>query len=198
MAYETQPGRMVLARHGETEWSASGRHTSRTDLPLTEEGIRHAKTMAAALAEFRFGLVLTSPMRRAADTCRLAGFGEVAEVDDNLLEWGYGDYEGITTPQIRGSVPGWQVFTHPTPNGEQAESVGARADRVIERCLPVLERGDDAALFGHGHMSRVIGARWLGLDARDGRLFLLAAGSMSVLWWERETRVIDRWNLRAG
>jgi broad specificity phosphatase PhoE len=196
MAGEPERGRLVLARHGETEWSASGRHTSRTDLPLVEEGERQAKAMGAALAEFRFALVLTSPMRRALDTARLAGVGDDAEIDDNLMEWGYGDYEGITTPEIRQMVPGWRVFSHPTPNGETPESVGARADRVIERCLPVLERGDDVALFGHGHMSRVIGARWLGLDARDGRLFLLAAGSISVLGWERETRVVDRWNVR--
>lgn len=192
----SQPGRIVLVRHGETEWSATGRHTSHTDVPLTEAGRRDAEAIGPALAEFRFGLVLTSPMRRASDTCRLAGLGDVAEVDDNLMEWNYGDYEGLTTPEIRETVTEWRVWTHPTPNGEPVESVTARADRVIDRCGSVVERGDDAALFGHGHMSRVIAARWIGLGAADGQRFALGAGSVSVLDHERESAVIERWNVR--
>ncbi|MGH9245143.1 MAG: histidine phosphatase family protein [Acidimicrobiales bacterium] len=186
--------RIVLVRHSETEWSASGQHTSRTDVPLTDRGRRDAQALGVALSAYRFGLVLTSPLSRAADTCRLAGFGAIAEVDDDLREWDYGDYEGVTTPEIRRSVPGWTVWTHPSPNGEPADEVTARADRVLARAEPVVESGDDVALFGHGHMSRVIGARWLGLAAVDGRRFALDAGSVSELGFERETRVIRLWN----
>jgi probable phosphoglycerate mutase len=190
------PGRVVLVRHGETEWSATGRHTSRTDLELTDRGRAEAAALRPLLAEFDFGLVLTSPMRRSHDTCRLAGLGETAEVDDDLREWGYGEYEGLTTPEIRRTVPGWRVWTHATPGGEPAASVSARADRALARCRPVVEDGRDVALVGHGHMSRVIAARWLGLEAADGELFALNAGSLSVLGYERETPVIELWNRR--
>ncbi len=194
VATAPEPGRIVLVRHGETEWSASGQHTSFTDLPLLDSGRHHAEALARPLTQFRFGLVLTSPMRRAIDTCKLAGLGDRADVEPNLSEWGYGDYEGVTTAEIRKTVPGWRVFSHAIPGGETPEEVGDRADAVIARCSPVVERGDDAVLFGHGHMSRVIAARWLGLHATCMRYFVLSAGSLSVLWHERETNVIERWN----
>jgi probable phosphoglycerate mutase len=188
------PGRIVLVRHGQTEWSASGRHTSHTDVPLTERGRDDASRLGTVLSAYRFDLVLTSPMSRAADTCRLAGLGDVAEVDPALREWDYGDYEGITTAEIRESVPDWMVWTHPMPNGEPAAEVAARADAVLDRSRPVIDGGGDVALFGHGHMSRVIAARWLGLDPAGGRSLGLEAGSVSALGYERETPVIWLWN----
>jgi probable phosphoglycerate mutase len=191
---ELQPGQIVLVRHGETEWSLSGQHTSYTDLPLLDRGRRHAEALAPLLERFDFALVLASPMQRAQETCKLAGLGDRAEIDHDLMEWNYGDYEGITTPEIRKTAPGWRVWTHPSPNAETAEEVGARADQVLDRCRPVLAEGRDAALFGHGHMSRVIAARWIGLSANDGMRFALHAGSMSVLGHERETPVIEVWN----
>lgn len=194
MPDELEPGKIVLVRHGETEWSRSGQHTSHTDLPLLDSGRRNAEALAPMLARFTFSLVLSSPMQRALDTCRLGGLGDRVEIDRDLMEWDYGDYEGISTPEIRKTVPGWRVWTHPTPNAETASQVGARADRVIARCGPVIERGGDVALFGHGHLSRVLAARWLGLPAADGRLLALHAGSLSVLGHERETPVIELWN----
>ena len=191
---ELEPGKIVLVRHGETEWSRSGQHTSHTDLPLLDSGRRNAEALAPMLARFTFSLVLSSPMQRALDTCRLGGLGDRVEIDRDLMEWDYGDYEGISTPEIRKTVPGWRVWTHPTPNAETAGQIGARADRVIARCGPVIERGGDVALFGHGHLSRVLAARWLGLPAADGRLLALHAGSLSVLGHERETPVIELWN----
>jgi broad specificity phosphatase PhoE len=191
---ELQPGKVVLVRHGETEWSASGQHTSHTDLPLLDSGRRDAEALAPVLAGFRFSVVLSSPMRRALDTCTLGGLGGQVEIDPDLMEWDYGDYEGITTPEIRRTVPGWRVWTHPTPNAETADQVSARADRVITRSRPIVDRGEDVALFGHGHLSRVIAARWLKLAATDGRLFALHAGSLSILGHERETPVIELWN----
>jgi broad specificity phosphatase PhoE len=191
---ELEPGKIVLVRHGETAWSASGQHTSHTDLPLLDSGRRHAEALAPELARFRFSLVVSSPMRRALDTCRLSGFGDQVTIDRDLMEWDYGDYEGITTPEIRQTVPGWRVWTHLTPNAETADQVGARADRVVARSRRIVDRGENVALFGHGHLSRVIAARWLGLAAADGRLFALHAGSLSVLGYERETPVIELWN----
>jgi broad specificity phosphatase PhoE len=192
---ELEPGQIALIRHGETEWSLSGQHTSHTDLPLLDRGRADAEALAPMLAEFDFALVLSSPMQRALDTAKLAGLGDRVEIEPDLMEWDYGDYEGITTPDIRKTVPGWRVWTHPTPNAETGEDVGRRADRVIARCQPILAQGHDVALFGHGHMSRVITARWLGLTPAEGRLFALHAGSLSVLGHERETEVIERWNL---
>ena len=194
MPDELEPGKVVLVRHGETEWSASGQHTSRTDLPLLDSGRRHAEALAPVLAGFTFSLVLSSPMRRALDTCTLAGLGDQVEIDRDLMEWDYGDYEGISTPEIRKTVPGWRVWTHPTPNAETAGQVGTRADRVIARSRAIVDRGEDVALFGHGHLSRVLAARWLGLAATDGRLLALHAGALSVLGFERETPVIELWN----
>jgi probable phosphoglycerate mutase len=178
-----------LVRHGETEWSRSGRHTSVTDLSLTDEGEQVAKGLAARLDGATFDLVLTSPRQRARRTAELAGFGG-ATVDEDLVEWAYGDYEGITTPQIRETVPGWTVWTHPSPGGETAAEVGARLDRVVERARSV----ERTLVFGHGHALRVLGARWLGLPVEAGAHFRLDTATLSVLGWDRETPAILRWN----
>lgn len=179
-----------LVRHGETEWSRDGKHTSTTDLPLTEEGVKVAYTLGERLSGRDFKLVLTSPRQRARRTAELAGYAD-AQVDDDLAEWQYGDYEGVTTPTIRETVPDWTVWTHPSPGGETAEQVGARLDRVIER---VREAGSDALVFGHGHALRVLTARWLGLPVAEGRHFRLDTATVSVLGYERETPVLLRWN----
>lgn len=178
-----------LVRHGETEWSLSGAHTSRTDLPLTAEGERRARALGDVLRGKQFTLLLSSPMRRARDTARLAGFAP--EIDENLHEWDYGKYEGLTTPQIQKTAPGWTIWKGTPPGGETAEQVGVRADRVIARAL---QASGDVALFGHGHMLRVLGARWVGLDPLGGKYLALSTGSVSVLGWEREARVIRMWN----
>ena len=181
---------VVLVRHGETEWSRSGQHTSRTDLELTAVGRRQAEALGSALSARRFALVLTSPMRRAAETARLAGVA--AEVAPELAEWDYGDYEGRTTADVRTEVPGWTVWSHPSPGGETPAEVGARVDRLLERVRAV---DGDVALFSHGHLLRVLAARWLGLAPQDGRLFALDTATLSVLGSERETPVVRRWNL---
>jgi broad specificity phosphatase PhoE len=178
-----------LIRHGETEWSLSGAHTSRTDLPLTPKGEQRAKALAEVLKGERFGLVLSSPMRRALDTARLAGFSP--QITDDLREWDYGSYEGRTTPDIWKEAPGWTIWTGTPPGGETAEQVAARADRVIERSLQI---DGDVALFAHGHILRVLVSRWLGLGADAGRYFALSTGTISILGWERDTRVIRVWN----
>jgi broad specificity phosphatase PhoE len=183
--------RVVLVRHGETEWSATGRHTGRTDVPLTDEGRRQADALGICLKEWRFALVLTSPMRRAVETCRLAGLGDVAQVRDELMEWDYGDYEGRTTPEIRSERPGWTLWSHGVPGGESAEQVGARADGVL---AGVRQTGGDVALFSHGHFLRVLAARWIDLPADRGRSLALATATVSVLGDERKTPVIVRWN----
>jgi probable phosphoglycerate mutase len=179
-----------LVRHGETAWSREWLHTSVTDVPLTERGIEAARELGARLAGRSFGLVLTSPRARARDTAALAGFPD-ALVDDDLVEWHYGTYEGISTAEIRETVPGWSVWTHPAPGGESAADVGGRVDRVVAR---VRGADGDALLFGHAHALRVLTARWLGLPSEDGRLFRLDTGSLSVLGYERETPVIRSWN----
>ena len=178
-----------IVRHGETEWSRDGRHTSTTDLPLTDVGEEAATSLAPRLADVSFDLVLTSPRRRARRTAELAGFAD-AEVDDDLAEWAYGDYEGITTDEIRETVPGWSVWTHDSPGGESADEVSARLDRVVERT-----RGHDRTLvFAHGHSLRVLTARWLEQPADEGRFFRLDTSTVSVLGFERETPVLLRWN----
>ncbi len=186
---------VVLVRHGETEWSAAARHTGRTDVPLTEEGRRQAKALSACLSEWRFALVLTSPLERASETCRLAGFGDVAAVRDDLREWDYGDYEGRTTADIRTERPGWLLWRDGVPSGEPIEQVRARADRVIEE---VRAAGGDVALFAHGHVLRVLTARWLDLPPERGGSFMLNTATLSVLGYERETPAILRWNLPCG
>jgi probable phosphoglycerate mutase len=180
-----------LVRHGETVWSRSGQHTGRTDLPLTPEGERHARALGQFLAGRRFALVLTSPLARAAETCRLAGYGEVAEPCPDLLEWDYGAYEGRRTAEIREEVPGWTIWSGGAPRGETAAEVAARARRAIARAEAA---GGDAALFAHGHLLRVLAASWLGLPPEGGRLLALGTASVSVLGWERECRVLVRWN----
>ena len=180
-----------LIRHGETEWSRSGRHTGRTDLPLTDAGREAARAVAPALADVPFGAVLTSPLQRARETCALAGLADRAEPVDDLLEWDYGDYEGRTTADIRGGRPGWTLWRDGCPGGETAADVGARADRVLTRLRA--ETGP-VAVFGHGHMLRTIAARWVGLPAEDGGLLALTTATVSVLGWEREQPVLSRWN----
>ena len=183
------PSEIWLVRHGETEWSRSGQHTSRTDLPLTPEGERQAESLKGMLAGHSFALILSSPMKRALDTCRLVGL--TPQISDDLREWDYGDYEGLTTSEIQKRVPGWTIFSGAVPNGETVEQVGARADRVIARAMAA---NGDVVLFGHGHLSRIIAARWIGLEPSGGRLLALSTASLSVLGYERETRVVRLWN----
>ncbi|KWX01407.1 hypothetical protein TH66_00955 [Carbonactinospora thermoautotrophica] len=182
---------IVLVRHGETEWTRSGQHTGRTDIPLTEQGRRQARLLGRLLGDRDFALVMTSPLRRAADTCALAGYGDHARVCDDLREIDYGEYEGRTTRDIRNEVPGWTVWTHPLPAGETLEEVGRRADRVLALAR---QAGGDVALFGHGHMLRVLGARWCGLPAATARHLELEPAAVCVLGHERETPVLRRWN----
>jgi broad specificity phosphatase PhoE len=188
---ESAEARLFLIRHGETEWARLGRHTGLTDIELTEAGRVQAGAIAARLARVPFGLVLSSPLARALETARLAGYGGILEIVPDLREWEYGEYEGLTTPEIRQDVPGWTVWTHPLPGGEPAEAVAARVDRVIERARSV---PGNVAFFAHGHILRVLTARWLGLPPSEGRLFALSTATVSVLGWERETPVIEHWN----
>jgi probable phosphoglycerate mutase len=182
---------VLLARHGETEWSRSGQHTSRTDLPLLEEGRAAAEALGRRLAGHRFALVLSSPMARALETARLAGLAEVAEVTDDLRELGYGGYEGRTTAEVRAERPGWDLWTDGSPEGEPLAAAAERADRVIARAASA---GGDVALFGHGHILRIVGARWLGLPPEHGGSFALGTAALCDLGYERERRVIWLWN----
>lgn len=186
---------VVLVRHGQTEWSLSGQHTGTTDIPLTEAGVRHAEALGARLSAWEFTRVLTSPLARAAETCRLAGLGDGAEVTEDLREWDYGEYEGRRTLDIREERPGWGLWKDGVPGGETVDQVGRRADRVIEAARAA---GGDVALFAHGHILRVLGARWIGLPPDHGALLALSTASISVLGWERETAVIERWNETAA
>jgi broad specificity phosphatase PhoE len=179
-----------VIRHGETEWSRDGRHTSRTEIQLTPEGEESARGLVDRLAGVDFDLVLTSPRVRARETAALAGFPD-AQVEDDLTEWDYGDYEGITTPEIREDVPGWTVWSHPCPGGETAETVSSRMDRVVAK---VRANGGRVLVFSHGHASRALAARWLAQPVEEGRLFLLGTGTISVLGYERESPVVARWN----
>jgi broad specificity phosphatase PhoE len=188
-------GELWLVRHGETEWSRSGAHTGRTDLPLTEAGRERAQAIGRYLAGHTFALVLESPLERARETCRLAGYGDAAVIEPNLAEWNYGDYEGLTTPQIREQAPNWSLWVDGVPNGETIHQVAARAQAAIDRAL---HASGDVALFAHGHVLRILAACWLGLPPDAGRLFALATASVSVLGYERETRVISRWNVTCG
>jgi broad specificity phosphatase PhoE len=184
-----------LVRHGETEWARLGRHTGRTDIPLTDAGRRQALDVRSKLEGHRFALVLSSPLSRALDTARLAGFGDVVEVDPDLAEWDYGAWEGLTTPQIRETIPGWTIWANGARDGETPAQVARRCDRVITR---VRAAAGDVLLFGHGHLLRVFTARWLELAPSEGRHFALATATVSVLGWERETPVVERWNERCG
>jgi broad specificity phosphatase PhoE len=182
---------ILLVRHGETEWSRDRKHTGRTDLPLTDTGRREAGKLRDAVAGRSFARVLSSPLSRALETCRLAGLGDQAELTGDLCEWDYGEYEGITTAEIRKQRPDWYLWRDGCPDGETAADVGRRVDRVI---ASVSEVDGDVALFAHGHVLRVLTARWLGLGPEAGALFKLDTGTLSVLGYERETRVITRWN----
>ncbi len=189
------PREIWLIRHGETIWSLSGAHTSHTDLPLTEHGREAAAAMGRALAGHRFALVLTSPLARARESCDLAGFGARAVIDPNLRELDYGDYEGRTTAEIWNERPGWNLWRDGCPNGESLADAAARADATIARAL---EAEGDALLFGHGHILRILAARWLGLEPSAARLLAFSTASFSVLGYEREQRVLSHWNVAAG
>jgi probable phosphoglycerate mutase len=180
-----------LIRHGETEWSLSGQHTGRTDIPLTEEGREKAVGIRQYLAGRKFELVLSSPLSRARETCRIAGYGDAAKIDSNLREWDYGIYEGMTRVEIRERQEGWSIWSSPVPEGESIDEVSDRANLVIERAMAANGR---VLMFAHGHFFRVLTARWLGLAADAARLFALDTAALSILGFERETRVIRLWN----
>jgi probable phosphoglycerate mutase len=184
---------VYLARHGETAWTLSGQHTGRTDLPLTEKGEQEARLLGERLRGIKYAKVLTSPLQRAAVTCKLAGFADVAEVDPDLMEWDYGEYEGLTTAQILAMRPDWQLFRDGCPAGETPEQMAARADRVIRKVRAV---EGDVLVFSSGHVLRVLGARWLGLEPAGGRFFLLSTASLSALGYERvlSQPAIRLWN----
>jgi len=185
---------VVLVRHGETQWSRDGRHTGRTDVPLTDNGRRQAERLRDALGEWSFNRILSSPLGRALDTCRRAGFGDRAELSDALLEWDYGEYEGETTRQIREHRPGWNLWRDGAPGGESVVGVSARVDALI----PELKASDgDVALFAHGHVLRVLASRWVELPPQAGARLWLATATISVLGFERETAAIRRWNAPA-
>ena len=183
-------GTLTVVRHGETEWSKDGRHTGRTDIPLSAEGRRAATALATSLRAHHFALVLTSPLSRARETAALAGFPD-AGVDDNLHEWDYGDYEGRTTPDIQTDRPGWFLFDDGVPNGETIADVAVRADRVITRARGA---GGDAIVFAHGHFLRVLAARWLDAPPGFGRHLVLQPATLSVLGWERSVPALETWN----
>jgi len=191
---EEEPHELVLVRHGETEWTLSGRHTGRTDIPLTAHGRAQARRIGAALHDRRFALVLSSPLSRALETCRLAGVGVPIEVTDDLREWDYGEYEGVRTVDIRTTRPRWSLWTDGVPGGETAAAVAERVDRVLGRARGA---GGSVALFAHGHVLRVLTARWLALPPEDGRLFAMDPAAVSVLGYEREAPVIRHWNIDA-
>jgi len=183
--------RLVLARHGETEWSKSGQHTGRTDIPLTEVGREQARRLGAALAGRTFSRILASPLSRASDTARLAGFGSGLVLDPELQEWDYGVYEGRRRVDIATDEPGWTVWSRPIPGGESLAELGARADRVIARLLPI---GGDVLVFSHGHFLRVLAARWIEDPPVTASRLELWTGTLSELGWEAERRVVEVWN----
>jgi broad specificity phosphatase PhoE len=184
---------VYLARHGETAWSLSGQHTGLTDLPLTEGGERNARQLGEQLRVRRFARVFTSPLQRASRTCELAGFGATADIDHDLVEWNYGEYEGLRTAEIHAKRPGWQLFRDGCPGGESPAEVGARADRVVNRVRTV---EGDVLIFSSGHILRVLTARWLGLEPQAGKYFLLSTASLSALSYEHDLSqpVIQLWN----
>jgi broad specificity phosphatase PhoE len=186
-----QKARLWLIRHGETEWSLSGAHTSRTDIPLTDRGRERAAHMADHLHKQEFSLVLTSPRQRARETCAITGYGDVAQVDPDLSEWDYGEYEGRTTADIRKEQPGWTIWNTNPREGETLAQVRSRAQSVIDRSIAAVGQ---VALFSHAHILRILAAAWIGLPPEAGRLLALGTGSVSTLGFERETRVIETWN----
>jgi probable phosphoglycerate mutase len=183
--------KVFAIRHGETVWSLSGQHTGTTDIPLTDNGRQLAERMRPVLAKQTFGLVLSSPMQRAQETCRLAGLVDKAIIDADLAEWNYGKYEGLTTEQIHEAAPGWMIFRDGCPGGEAPEQVAARMDRVIARSRAV--KGN-VALFAHGHAVRVLMVRWIGLPALDGQHFMLDTGTLSVLGYYGDVPTVQVWN----
>lgn len=187
---EPETQELWLVRHGETEWSRDGRHTSTTDIPLTDSGVEVARALAARLSHVRFDLVLSSPRQRARRTAELAGFPD-AHVEADLAEWDYGDYEGITTAEIRERDPGWTIWTHSCPNGETGEQVARRLDRVVAK---VRAHGGRVLAFGHGHALRALAARWIEQPVEEGRFFKLDTATVSTLGYERETPAVVRWN----
>ena len=182
---------VYLIRHGETAWSLSGQHTGTTDIPLTDNGRRVATLLQPVFAQETFALVLTSPLQRARETCALAGLGARAEIERDLMEWHYGEYEGLTSPQIHTTRPGWMVFSDGCPGGESPDQVGTRVDRVIARVRAV---EGASALFAHGHVLRVLAARWLGLRATEGSRFLLDTATLNILSSYRGIPAVQRWN----
>jgi len=191
MSVPERRGQIWLIRHGETEWSLSGAHTSRTDIPLTENGKKQAGAIGTFLSGKSFSLVLTSPMLRARETCRIAGFGDVAKIEPNLREWDYGVFEGCKTHDMRKEAPNWSIWSSVISGGEALDDVGGRARRVIARAASA---DGDTALFAHGHILRILAACWLNLNPDAGRLFALDAGSISVLGYEHANCVIRLWN----
>jgi probable phosphoglycerate mutase len=187
--------RAVLVRHAETEWTLSGRHTGRTDLPLTERGREAARQLARRLSGLDFALVLVSPARRARETCELCGLGHRAQPREDLREWDYGDYEGITTTEVRRERPDWTVWDGPIPSGESIDQVAARADRIVAAAQ---QATGDVLVFSHGHLLRILTARWLALEPEAGRLFALDPATVSVLGYEHEQRVMREWNARCS
>ena len=188
------PAQIALVRHGETDWSRDGRHTGLTDIPLTDHGREQAKDAARLVRRMDIVHARCSPLLRARETCALLGLDVEAELDADLVEWDYGDYEGVTTREIRESAPGWTVWSGGCPNGETADAVAARVDRVIASARTT---GGTTLVVAHGHVLRVLTARWLGLPPQDGRHFRLDTATVSLLGWERETPVILAWNNRA-
>ena len=184
---------LFVIRHGATEWSKNGRHTGITDLPLLPEGEDQARATAKLVAGHEFSLVLTSPLQRARHTCELVGLADQAEIDDDLRELDYGSYEGITTAKIRETVPDWTVWTHPCPGGETLEQAAVRVDRVIDRARSA---SGDVAVFAHGHILRILTARWCDLDPIEGRRFVLHTATLSELGWERDDPAVILWNSR--
>lgn len=186
---------VFLVRHGETEWALTGQHTGHTDIPLTERGRAQARAVCEELSTRTLAAVLSSPLSRALETCRLACLGDQCETADDLMEWDYGEYEGLTTDEIRFRRPRWSLWLDGAPGGETAADVGARADRIIKEIRTL---DGDAVIFGHGHALRVLAVRWIALPPADGRLFALDPATISVLGYEREAPVIRRWNDLAG
>lgn len=188
---ETREPRLVLVRHGDTEWSQNGRHTSRTDLPLLQPGVEHARELRPVLAAMSFARVLCSPLQRARQTAELAGFGDRLELTPDLTEWDYGEYEGLTSPQIRERDPSWNLWTDGCPGGESPADVASRVDRLIADAVGA---GGDVLMFAHGHILRSVAARWMGLQVAVGEHLALMPATVSVLGHEHATRVIERWN----
>lgn len=193
---EQESQRIVLARHAETAWSRSGRHTGRTDIALTDGGRDAAIALGRRLAGHHFDRVISSPLDRARTTARLAGY-DAPDIDENLLEWDYGDDEGITTADIRTRRPGWELWTDGALNGETPAEVSARADAAVANAADICDSGCDAIVFGHGHMLTALAVRWIGLPIEHGRHFRISTGSISILRWNREQRVLDLWNDRS-